>query len=206
MTLSDGTTVPTRCVIWGGGLTAAPIASAAGLPTGRGGRIDVLPDLTVAGVPGVYVVGDIANIPAPDGGRFPQLGSVAQQSGAWAARNIVDELAGKARSPFRYTDKGIMAMIGRGSAIAEVGHGRVHQELHGTIAFAAWLGVHGALMSGYRNRIDAFVDWASDSFGRPRGPQPLDRSDAARIDWTDDDAMAATAGSADAPPNGGGGT
>ena len=77
-----------------------------------------------------------------------------------------------------------MAMIGRGAAIAEVGAHR--HELHGPIAFAAWLGVHAALMTGTRNRVDAFIAWGSDYFTKQRGPQVLDRSDAARIDWAED--------------------
>ena len=79
-----------------------------------------------------------------------------------------------------------MAMIGRGAAIAEVGPHR--HELHGAIAFSAWLGVHAALMTGVRTRIDAFVEWGSDYFSSHRGPQVLDRSGAARIDWSDDPA------------------
>ena len=129
VTLSDGSTIRTRCVIWGGGIMAPPLAGAAGLPQGRGGRIDVQPDLTVDGFPGVYVVGDVANIPGPDGNALPQLGSVALQSGVAAADNILADLAGKPRKPFHYHDKGIMAMIGRGAAIAEVGAHR--HELHG---------------------------------------------------------------------------
>ena len=74
VTLSDGSTIKTRCVIWGGGLMAAPVAGASGLPQGRGGRIDVGPDFTVAGFPGVLAIGDIANIPAKDGKTYPQLG------------------------------------------------------------------------------------------------------------------------------------
>jgi NADH dehydrogenase len=185
VTLSDGSTLRTRCVIWGGGLQAAPLAGAAGLPTSRGGRIDVQPDLTVDGFPGVYVVGDIANIPGSDGGTFPQLGSVAMQSGTWAGKNILDEMAGKRPRPFHYLDKGTMAMIGRNSAIAALPVG--HHELHGSIAFAAWLGVHAVLMSGIRNRIDAFMEWGWDYFGKSRGPQVLDSSDAPRIDWGDDE-------------------
>jgi NADH dehydrogenase len=184
VSLADGTTIPTRCVVWGGGIMAPALTAEAGLPKGRGGRIDVLPDLTVDGAPGVYVVGDIANIPSPDGSAHPQLGSVALQSGDWAARNIIAELDGKPRQPFHYRDKGIMAMIGRGAAIAEVGEHR--HELHGTIAFSAWLGVHASLMTGVRNRIDAFVTWGSEYFFDTRGPQMLDRSDAARIDWGED--------------------
>jgi NADH:ubiquinone reductase (H+-translocating) len=182
--LSDGTAISTRCVVWGGGIKAPTIASAAGLPQGRGGRIDVREDLAVEGFEGVYAVGDVANIPAPDGGTHPQLGSIALQSGAWAADNIVAQHRGKPGKSFHYHDKGIMAMIGRGAAIAEVGAHR--HELHGPIAFAAWLGVHAALMTGTRNRIDAFIAWGSDYFTDQRGPQVLDRSDAARIDWADD--------------------
>ena len=77
-----------------------------------------------------------------------------------------------------------MAMIGRNSAVAEVGAG--HHQLHGSIAFAAWLGVHAALMSGFRNRIDAFVDWSWDYFSKSRSSQVLDRTDPARIDWDED--------------------
>jgi len=183
--LSDGSTILTHCVIWGGGVMAAPLAAAAGLRQGRGGRIDVLPDLTVADHPSVYALGDLANIAGPDGSAFPQLGSVALQSGQWAAKNILADIAGKPRTGFHYHDKGIMAMIGRGAAVAEVGEHR--HELHGAIAFAAWLGVHVVLMSGVRQRVDAFVSWAWDYFTKTRGPQILDRSNAARIDWGDDD-------------------
>ncbi len=184
VTLSDGSTIESRCVVWGGGLEAAALAGRAGLPQGRGGRIDVAPDLTVAGYPAVYAIGDFANIPAADGKVYPQLGSVAQQAGRWAARNIRDEIAGTERKPFEYRDKGVMAMIGRGAAVAEVGSG--HHELEGSIAFAAWLGVHLTLLSGVRNRTHAFIEWAWDYFSESRGPQVLDRSDAARIDWGDE--------------------
>ena len=187
--LSDGTTIKTRCVAWAGGLMAASPAAASGITPGRGGRIDVRTDLTVDGVPGVYVVGDIANIPDPDGNPFPQLGSVALQSGTCVAHSILAQAAGKPPETFHYKDKGIMAMIGRGAAVAEVGKHR--HELHGSIAFAAWLGVHAALMSGVRNRIEAFIDWGWDYFSKTRGPQVLDqRSSAAHIDWdeTDNDA------------------
>ena len=80
----DGTTIRARTVVWGGGEAASAIAQNAGPTPGRGGRIDVQPDLTVDGFPGVYAVGDVANIPASDGTTLPQLGSVAQQSGMWA--------------------------------------------------------------------------------------------------------------------------
>jgi NADH:ubiquinone reductase (H+-translocating) len=181
--LSDGATIPTRCVIWGGGIKAAEVA-AEGLAQGRAGRVDVEGDLTLADHPGVYVIGDIANIPEAGAGTLPQLGSVALQSGHWAADNILADFEGKPRKPFVYHDKGIMAMIGRGAAIAEVG--KRHHEIHGQLAHMAWLGVHASLMTGTKAKIEAFVDWAWDGFSKTGGPHVLDRGDAAEIDWDDD--------------------
>ena len=182
--LSDGNTIATRCVIWGGGIKAAAVAADGGLAQGRGGRVDVEGDLTLAGHDGVYVIGDIANIPEAGAGALPQLGSVALQSGHWAADNILADFEGKPRKPFVYHDKGIMAMIGRGAAIAEVG--KRHHEIHGQLAHMAWLGVHASLMTGTKAKIEAFVDWAWDGFSKTGGPHVLDRGDAAEIDWDED--------------------
>jgi NADH dehydrogenase len=184
---SDGTSMPTRCVIWGGGVQAARVAVDGGLASGSGGRIEVQPDLTVAGSPGVYAVGDVANVPGEDGQPLPQLGSVALQSGTCAADNILADFAGKPRKPFAYRDKGIMAMIGRGAAIAEVG--KKHHEVHGELAHVAWLGVHLSLMTGARAKLEAVIDWSWDRFSKGGGPHVLDRGDAAEIDWDDDDAV-----------------
>jgi len=152
---------------------------------GGGGRIDVFPDLGVEGIPGFYAAGDVANVPQADGGPFPQLGSVAQQSGRWVARNILADIAGKPRRPFDYRDKGIMAMIGRNAAVAELGPRR--HEVDGPIAFAAWLGVHAALLSGVRERADAFITWGWDHFSHSRAEALADRPDAATIDGGDRD-------------------
>jgi NADH:ubiquinone reductase (H+-translocating) len=191
--LSDGSVIATRCVIWGGGITAAGIAADCGLAQGHGGRIDVQPDLTLDGHPGVYVIGDIASIPGEDGNALPQLGSVALQSGTWAADNILAGFEGKPGQPFRYRDKGIMAMIGQGAAIAEVG--KNHHEVHGQLAHMAWLGVHAALMTGTRAKIEAIIDWSWDRFSKTGGPHVLDRGDAAIIDWDDDPLVMAAGGS-----------
>ena len=184
ITLSDGSTIQTHCVIWGGGSKAVDLVQASGLPQGRGGRIDVDHDLTVPGFPGVFAIGDVANIPGADGDTLPQLGSVAMQAGTHVGKTIVAGLEGKHVKPFHYHDKGIMAMIGRGAAIAE---GPYHRELHGVLAFSAWLGVHALLMTGVRNRIDAFINWGWEYFSGGRGPQVLDRENAARIDWGEAD-------------------
>jgi NADH dehydrogenase len=116
-------------------------------------------------IAGTYAVGDVANIPfGDDPAALPQLGSVAQQSGRCAAQNIVRELRGEPTEPFGYKDKGIMAMIGRNAAVAEVG--KHHHQVEGPVAFAAWLGVHAMLLSGVHSKIDAFLTWGWDYFDR----------------------------------------
>jgi NADH dehydrogenase len=182
--LSDGSLVATRCVVWGGGINAAALAANCGLAEGRGGRVDVAPDLTLPDSPGLYVVGDVANIPGADGEPLPQLGSVALQSGHCAADNLLADFAGNPRQNFAYRDKGIMAMIGHGAAIAEVGAN--HHEVHGHLAHMAWLGVHASLMTGSRAKMEAIIDWSWDRFTKTGGPHVLDRGDAAEINWDDD--------------------
>jgi len=138
----------------------------------------------VPGLTRVYALGDFANIAGKDGKPLPQLASVAEQSGKWCARNILLDIEGKPRDSFHYFDKGIMAMIGRNSGVAEVGEHR--HELQGAIAFAAWIGVHAALLSSTRARIEAFVEWAWDYFGKSRGDAVLDRPKEMQIDWGDE--------------------
>jgi NADH dehydrogenase len=186
VTLSDGTTIRTYLTVWGGGLMAAPLAASAGLAQGHGGRIDVRPDLTVEGFPAVYALGDFANIPSGDEPTLPQLGSVAQQAGAWAGRNILADLKGEGRQSFHYHDKGIMAMIGRKAAVAEIGEHR--HELHGRLAFAAWLGVHAQLLANAGAELNAFLSWADEFYLRShhRSAELLNPAniDTPRIHWS----------------------
>ena len=171
--LADGTTIPSSIAIWAGGLKAGGILAGSGLPQGRGGRIDVSPDLTVPGFTGVYVLGDAANMTDTTGALLPQLGSVAQQSGAWAAKNIHADLTGGQREPFKYFDKGYMAMVGRGAAVAELGRKRM--QLQGPLAFLAWLAVHMALLSGTRQKASALLSWADDYLSHTRSHVVLGR-------------------------------
>lgn len=157
VTLADGTVIPGGIVVWAGGLKGGDLIAGSGLPQGKGGRIDVQADLTAPGAEGVYVIGDAANITDSTGAKLPQLGSVAQQAGKWAARNILADLNGGTRQPFRYVDKGYMAMIGRGAAVAELGRRRV--QLQGPLAFLSWLLVHLALLSGFQQKVRALFSW-----------------------------------------------
>ena len=110
----------------------------------------------MADTEGVYVVGDVANIPSgADGEMLPQLGSVALQSGHWAAANIRADFDGKARQPFAYRDKGSMATIGRAAAVVDLGFAR----FGGPLAWLAWLFIHILYLIGFRNRLVVFSQW-----------------------------------------------
>lgn len=166
VTLSDDTAMPAQIVVWAGGMKADSVVATTGLPTGRGGLVDVQPDLSLADFDRIYVLGDAANIPDGNGGTQPQLGSVALQSGTWASKNIVAGLESRLRKDFKHVDKGFMAMVGRMAAVAEVGP--KHHHMHGAPAFAAWLAVHVYLLPINRSRVGALTNWTRDHLSNDR--------------------------------------
>jgi NADH:ubiquinone reductase (H+-translocating) len=139
------------------------------------------PDFMVKGKPNVYALGDFSNINGKDGKALPQLASVAQQAGRYCAKHILGKIHGVDTKHFEYFDKGFTAMIGRNAAVAEVGEHR--HEITGPIAFAAWLGVHAALLTTTRSKIGSVMDWAWDYFGKVRGEVILDCPSEHAIDW-----------------------
>ena len=162
--------LPSRTVIWAGGVTAPLLARAlahrAKAETDRGGRIKVDPDLTVPGFPDLYVVGDLALASNPSGKPLPGVAQVAMQGGAYAAKSIVRKIEGrKAVPPFKYFDKGELAVIGRASAVANVFG--VH--LSGFIAWLVWAFVHLTYIVQHRSRLTVFVDWAIEYLTFNRG-------------------------------------
>jgi len=162
------------------------MSASLGIELGHGGRIDVQSDLTIAGYPGVYAVGDFANLNDEDGKSLPQLASVAQQAGRHCADNISARASGRQQKPFAYLDKGVMAMVGRNAAVAEIG--ARHQPITGVFAFAAWLGVHAILLVTVRAKMDAFFEWAWDYFGSVHVSPLLDRP---IVDWAPEKTTAA---------------
>jgi len=153
--LKSGEEIKAHTLIWAAGVRANPLADMLGLPQGRGGRIKLNPDLSVPDHPEIFVVGDLGEVTS-DGKVLPQLGSVAMQSGEHVGRQIARRLHGEPGQPFRYWDKGFMATIGRGAAVVELPN---KLTLHGPLAYFAWLGVHLALLSGMRNRIETLWNW-----------------------------------------------
>jgi NADH dehydrogenase len=153
--LKSGEEIKAHTLVWAAGVQASPLARMLGMPQGRGGRVKLNPDLSVPDHPEIFVVGDMGEV-ASEGKLLPQLGSVAMQSGEHVGRQISRRIAGEETQPFKYWDKGFMATIGRGSAVVELPNQRT---LHGPLAYFAWLGVHLALLSGTRNRIETLWNW-----------------------------------------------
>jgi NADH dehydrogenase len=133
------------------------LARAAGVEADRAGRITVADDLSLPGHPEIFVVGDLAVMRWKGDQQVPGVAQGAIQSGRHAARNIRARLDGRATEPFRYKDKGNLATIGRGKAIADLGRFR---RFSGFPAWVLWLGVHILYLIGFANRLVVLVRWA----------------------------------------------
>ena len=122
------------------------------------------PDLSLPGAKNVFVAGDLASIQS-NGKQVPGLAPAAMQEGRHAARNVMRLVEGKPTEPFVYVDKGVLATIGRGAAVAEVGKLR----LSGVVAWLAWLTIHIFYLIGFRNRVFVLADWAWTYLRNERG-------------------------------------
>ncbi|HEY8526939.1 MAG TPA: NAD(P)/FAD-dependent oxidoreductase [Acidimicrobiales bacterium] len=164
--LESGTELPAHTLVWGAGLHANPVVASLGVPLQHGHRIPTAPDLSVAGHPEVFAVGDAAWITDTATDEvLPQLGSVALQAGEHAGHNIARLAAGEGTEPFRYHDKGTMATICRGAAVIQTRRGHT---LTGRTAFLAWGAVHLALLATGEDRAKAAVDWTWAAFTHER--------------------------------------
>jgi len=158
-----GRTEAVQCqtVLWAAGVRASPLgkrlAAAAGVETDRQGRVPVGPDLSVAGHPEVFVIGDLALFSHPAlSPPLPGLAPVAMQQGRYVARLIVRRLQARTLAAFHYRDRGTMATIGRARAVAMVGRFR----FAGLWAWLAWLFVHLIYLIQFENRVLVLFQWA----------------------------------------------
>ncbi len=154
-------TIEARTILWAAGVAASPLAaalaSATGAKTDRAGRIAVNPDLTLPGHPEIFVLGDMAALTDDAGRPLPGVAPVAMQQGRYVARVLAARLAGRPPSaPFRYRDRGSMATIGRGRAVADLGFLRIA----GYPAWLAWLFIHLMYLVQFGNRVLTLVQWA----------------------------------------------
>jgi NADH dehydrogenase len=146
--------------LWAAGVSASPLGRALGVPTDKNGRVLVETDLSIPGHPEVFVIGDLASLTQSEGTQLPGVAPVAMQQGRWVARQIAADLAGNARKPFHYLDKGSLATIGRAAAVADFG--KLH--ISGFFAWLAWLFIHIFFLIGFRNRLIVMIQWAWSYF------------------------------------------
>jgi NADH dehydrogenase len=145
--LSDGEHVPSAATIWCTGVKVHDQVGGWGLPQGRGGRIQVEPDMRVVGHPEIFAVGDVA---ASGDGALPQLAQPAIQGGRHAAAQTRRLIAGEPTEPVAYKDKGTMATIGRNAAVVQLPRA---VKLRGRVAWLAWVALHIVTLVGHRNRL-----------------------------------------------------
>jgi NADH:ubiquinone reductase (H+-translocating) len=144
-------------VVWAAGVRASPLLQTLATPLDAAGRVIVEADLSVPGHPEVWVVGDGAHVQRPDGSLLPGVVQPAVQGAVHASKTILRRLRGLPPQPFVYRDLGNMAIVGRGSAVADLGW--VH--LTGVIGWLAWLFLHLLKLIGFRNRLVVLIGWAA---------------------------------------------
>jgi NADH dehydrogenase len=160
-----GERIASRAVFWTAGVTPSAAGQWLKAETDRAGRVRVRPDLTVPERPEVFVIGDTASLDQ-DGKPLPGVAQVAMQQGHYAARVIARRVAGQSPPrPFRYFDKGNLAVIGRNFAILEKGRLR----LSGFVAWVVWAAIHVAFLPQAGNRLMVFTQWAWTYVTKQRG-------------------------------------
>ena len=157
-------TIRAGTVVWAAGNRASPLASKVGGSTDRAGRVVVEPDLSIAGHPHVFAIGDVAHATS-EGDEVPGVAQGAIQGGAHVAKAIRADLVGEPIPTFRYRNKGELATIGRSSAVGTIGPFR----LSGWIAWMAWWSIHLVFLIGFRNRISVLLNWAWNYLTFQRG-------------------------------------
>ncbi len=149
--------VESSVTLWAAGVEASPLARLLGVPLNKRGCVMVDGELNPAGLPRVFVLGDLAHF-EQDGKQVPGVAQPAMQMGDHVARMIGADLSGRPRPAFRYFDKGDMATIGRMSAVADVKWPfRAH--MSGMPAWFTWLVVHIFFLIGFRNRLAVMSSW-----------------------------------------------
>ncbi|MBC8139246.1 MAG: NAD(P)/FAD-dependent oxidoreductase [Fibrella sp.] len=154
--LKSGDSIATKTIIWAAGNVASPLAKNLTDQLDKAGRVKVEKDLSVPGRPEIFVAGDLMAFEMPDGKPVPGVAQGAIQSGAIAGRNILHRLYGEGTDPFSYWDKGNLAVIGRGKAIADLHFAKVS----GFIAWCIWLFIHILYLVGFRNRLSVLIQWS----------------------------------------------
>ncbi len=161
---AGGERIAAQTILWAAGVAASPMGTWLGVPLDRAGRVPAEPTLAVPGHPDVFVAGDICAF-VQDGRPLPGVAQVAKQEGAHAAKNVLRAIRGEPLAPFRYTDFGSVATIGRGEAVVNIGPVRAS----GWLAWVFWLFLHIFWLIGFRNRLVVLSEWAWSYITLQRG-------------------------------------
>jgi len=166
-------------VIWAAGVAASPPARWLGVAADRAGRVPVTPQLRAPGLEDVWVIGDAALAKNPDGAPQPGIAPVAKQQGRYVARAIAARIEGRAPPPpFEYRDRGLLATIGRKSAV--IAWGRLR--LRGWIAWWIWGAAHVYFLVSLRNRVIVVTQWLWSYVFFERGARLITGTDAGHTD------------------------
>jgi NADH dehydrogenase len=183
---ANGQRIDTAVTLWAAGVQASPLgkmlASSSDVQLDKRGCVIVDNKLNPAGLPDVFVLGDLAHF-EQDGHQIPGVAQPAMQMGDHVAKIIAADLAGKPRPPFRYFDKGDMATIGRMSAITKV-EWPFKAHLSGFPAWFTWVTIHIFFLIGFRNRLSVLANWAWTYFTFTRGAR-LITGDQTLPGWTE---------------------
>jgi NADH dehydrogenase len=147
--------IPAATILWAAGVTASPAATWLDLAGDRAGRLPVSASLTSPGHDNIYVIGDTALVRGADGAPLPGIAPVAKQQGAHVARSIVARIMGRPCRPFAYRDRGLLATIGRKSAV--ISYRRLR--LRGWPAWWLWGAAHIYFLVSMRNRVIVMTQW-----------------------------------------------
>jgi NADH dehydrogenase len=163
VTIRDGDrteSIPTRTVLWAAGVLASPLgivlSKKAGAPVDKFGRVPVNPDLSVPGHPEIFVIGDLANFSHQTGKPLPGVAQPAIQQGRYVGKAIRARLQNKKLPPFHYFDKGNLATIGRGAAVADLNW----LQISGLPAWLIWIFIHLLYIVQFQNRLLVLLQWA----------------------------------------------
>jgi NADH dehydrogenase len=172
--------IPARTVLWAAGMKASGMGEVLSKCTGteldRAGRVIVNPDLSVPGYPNIFVIGDLANFPHQyeDGKPLPGVAPVAMQQGKYVANLIKKRFKEETLAPFRYSDYGSLAVIGRNAAVVNLGF----MKFAGFPAWLAWIFVHIFFLIEFDNKLLVLIQWAWNYVTRKRGARLITNQEA----------------------------
>jgi NADH dehydrogenase len=161
--------ISAKTILWAAGVKASGmgqvLAERTGAACDRTGRVIVEPDLSIAGYPNIFVIGDLAHYSHQDGKPLPGVAPVAMQEGQYVARLIQAKLQGESLSPFKYEEVGSLAVIGQNKAVADLGF----VKLSGPIAWFVWVFAHIYYLIEFDNKLVVMLQWGWNYFTRRRG-------------------------------------